>query len=368
MNRHDATAILGSRRLSAKPASRDATVRERTAWNTEEPSAAPDHSLTVAARVKRSWGFAVSSFAIAALMAAASPRASAQSMRGPPGGHDATSAQRPAILNDVGIDQKLGEQVPLDLVFRDESGREVKLGDYFGKKPVILSLVYFECPGLCTVVLNEQVRTLRAVTPSVGDSFEVITVSFDPRETPSLAASKKAGYVKEYGRPGAAAGWHFLTGDAEPIRRLTESVGFRYAWDAPNNQFVHSSGFIVLTPQGKTSRYFFGVDYNPTDVRKAVEAAGGNAIGTPTERVVLYCFQFNPQTGKYGLIIGRVLKLGGAADSRVAGRRPDPDLPPRRGKAAGSGAGVAVPGEGDPAGSGEADEASEVKEESVPKP
>jgi protein SCO1/2 len=171
--------------------------------------------------------------------------------------------------------------------------------------------VYFQCPGLCTVVLNELQRTLNGLSLTAGDQFDVLTVSFDPRETPTLAAAKKQQYLKGYARKGAETGWHFLTGDAEPIRRLTDAVGFRYAWDEPNKQFVHSSGIIVLTPEGRISRYFFGVDYAPTDVKLAIQEASGNRIGSPAERVVLYCFRYDPTTGKYGFLIGRALKIGG---------------------------------------------------------
>lgn len=242
------------------------------------------------------------------------PAARGQAMRGPPGGHDALAPAadaRPAILNNVGIDQKLGAAVPPDLTFRDETGREVRLGQYFGRKPIVLSLVYFECPGLCTVVLNELQRTLNGLSLTAGDQFDVLTVSFDPRETPTLANAKRQEYLKRYGRKQGEAGWHFLTGDAEPIRRLTDAVGFRYAWDERNKQFVHSSGIMVLTPEGRISRYFFGVDYAPTDVKLAIQEASGNRIGSPAERVVLYCFRYDPTTGKYGFLIGRALKVGG---------------------------------------------------------
>jgi protein SCO1/2 len=187
----------------------------------------------------------------------------------------------------------------------------VRLGEYFGRKPIVLSLVYFECPGLCTVVLNELQRTLNGLSLTAGDQFDVLTVSFDPRETPTLANAKRQEYLKRYGRKAAEGGWHFLTGDAEPIRRLTDAVGFRYVWDEKNQQFVHSSGIMVLTPEGRVSRYFFGVDYAPTDVKLAIREASGNRIGSPAERVVLYCFRYDPSTGKYGLLIGRALKIGG---------------------------------------------------------
>ena len=252
-------------------------------------------------------------FAAAALAALAAPAARGQVRESRPGGHNAMapSDSRPTFLQGVGIDQKLNAQVPPDLTFRDEEGREVRLGDYFGRKPLVLALVYYECPGLCTVVLNEQGRMLKGLSLNVGESFDVLTVSFDPKDTPSLAAAKKQTYVKSYGRPGAEAGWHFLTGDPEPIRRLTDAVGFRYKWDEKNQQYVHSSGLMILTPEGRVSRYFFGVDYAPIDVKLALQEASGNKIGNPVERTVLYCFKFNPSTGKYGLVISRALQIGG---------------------------------------------------------
>lgn len=251
--------------------------------------------------------------AVVLVVLAVAPPARAQAMRGPAGGHDALApaGARPLFLQGVGIDQKLDAQVPAGLVLRDEGGRDVRLGDYFGRRPLVLSLVYYDCPGLCTVVLNELQRTLRGMTPSVGEAFDVLTVSFDPRDSPALAAKKKASSVAEYGRPGAAAGWHFLTGDAEPIRRLTDAVGFRYAWDERGKQFVHAGGIIVLTPSGRVSRYFLGIDYTPADVTAALRQAAGHKIGPAAERTVLYCFRYDPTTGRYGLLIGRALRAGG---------------------------------------------------------
>src|SRR5262249_18580476 len=169
----------------------------------------------------------------------------------------------PPLIRDVGSDQRLNEQVPLDLKFTDEAGRTVRLGDYFDGKPVILVLAYYRCPMLCTEVLNGLVRALLDVPLDIGKDFRVVTVSFDPREKPELAAAKKKTYLERYGRSGAEAGWHFLTGDEEPIRRLTEAVGFRYVYDERNDQFAHASGILVLTPTGKVSRYFYDVRYAP---------------------------------------------------------------------------------------------------------
>lgn len=256
------------------------------------------------------FGLALVAAVLAAGWAAAPARG--QQMKGPPGGHNLQpSIARPDLIKGIGIDQKLGAQVPGDLAFRDENGRDVQLKDYYGKKPIVLALVYYDCPMLCTVVLNELERTLKGMGLGVGESFDVLTVSFDPKETPSLAAAKRAEHLKRLDRPGAENGWHFLTGDAEPIRRLTDAVGFRYAWDDVNKQYVHSSGLMVLTPDGKISRYFYGVDYAPQDVQFALQEASGNKIGSPSQRALLYCFQYDPRTGKYSLVVVRALQVGG---------------------------------------------------------
>jgi len=220
-------------------------------------------------------------------------------------------AQQPAILNGVGIDQNLGARVPLDATFVDDGGRVVRLGDYFGKRPVLLNLVYYKCPGLCTQALNDVSRSLNGLTESAGDQFDVVTVSFDPREGPDLAADKKANYLRGYRRPTAAAGWHFLTGPQASIDALTEAVGFHYRWDAANQLFAHATAIIVLTPQGRVSRYFYGVEAPPTDLHHAILAASGDAVGRPVERVLLYCFHYDPTTGKWGLIVSRALQVLG---------------------------------------------------------
>jgi protein SCO1/2 len=220
----------------------------------------------------------------------------------------------PKALNGVGIDQKLNEQLPLDLVFKDENGASVKLGDYFGKKPVVLSLVYYQCPMLCNQVLNGMVTAFKVMAFKPGEEFEVVTVSFDPRETAALAAAKKNTYVNylpEARRSGAANGWHFLTGDEASIKRLTEAVGFRYHFDEATNQFAHASAIYVTTPQGKLSRYFYGIEYAPRDLRLGLIEAGDNKIGSPVDQLLLYCFHYDPATGKYGAAVMNLMKLGG---------------------------------------------------------
>jgi len=215
------------------------------------------------------------------------------------------------VLRDIGIDQRLNEQVPLDLVFRDETGKLVRLGDYFGEKPVILSLVYYECPMLCTLVLNGLLKSLRALSFDVGKEFNVVTVSFHPGEIPTLAAAKKAEYIQHYSRAGAAEGWHFLTGEAGSIKRLAQAVGFRYIYDAKQNQFAHASGIMVLTPQGRLSHYFYGIEYSPRDLRLSLVEASANKIGSPVDQLLLYCYHYDPTTGKYGVIIMNVIRLAG---------------------------------------------------------
>jgi protein SCO1/2 len=227
------------------------------------------------------------------------------------------AAERPKILTDVGFDQHLGDTVPLDAVFRDESGRAVKLGDYFGKRPVVLSLAYYECPMLCTVTLNGLASALDVLAFDPGRDFEIVNVSFEPKETPALAAAKKAAYLHRYKRPGAAAAWHFLTGDAAQIRRLTDAVGFKYAWDEQTQQYAHASGIMVLTADGRLARYLYGVEYAPKDLRFAIVEASQGRILSPVDRLLLYCYHYDPTLGRYGksvmgiLRVAAVLTLGG---------------------------------------------------------
>ena len=222
-----------------------------------------------------------------------------------------TSSGLPPVLKQVGLDQRLNEQVPLDAVFKDEQGREVRLGQFFGKKPVVLSLVYYNCPMLCTQVLNGMLGSFKQVAFNIGDQFEVVTVSFDPAETPQLASAKKDTYVKAYNRRGVDAGWHFLTGDEANIKRLTEAVGFRYVWDEQTKQFAHASGIMVLTPEGKIANYFYGIDYSPKDLRLALVESSQNKIGTPVDALMLYCYHYDPATGKYGAVVMNIMRLGG---------------------------------------------------------
>jgi protein SCO1/2 len=218
---------------------------------------------------------------------------------------------RPELLKDVGINQKLNDSIPPSLTFSDEHGNPVELRQYFGQKPVILSLVYYSCPMLCTQVLNGLMRSLRDVSMDIGKQFNVVTVSIDPTERPVLAEAKHALYTGFYGRPGAAEGWHFLTGDAQNIKQLASAVGFRYAYDAESKQFAHASGIIILTPDGKISRYFYGITYRERDLRLGLVDASAGKIGTLTDQVLLFCYHYDPVTGKYGLLISRMVKLAG---------------------------------------------------------
>lgn len=221
--------------------------------------------------------------------------------------------KRPANLREVGFDQKLNEQVPLELRFRDEGGNAVPLSEYFKQKPVILNFVYYKCRDLCPLLIDGVVRALRAVSFNIGNEFEVVTVSFDPHDTPALAAAKKADLIEKYSRPGAAAGWHFLTGDQAAIHRLTQAVGFRYNYDAQTGEFGHATGIVLLTPDGKTSRYFYGIDFSPRDLRLGLVEAAANRIGSSIDQLLLFCYHYDPTTGKYTPLVTNIMRLAGGA-------------------------------------------------------
>ncbi len=226
---------------------------------------------------------------------------------------------RPALLQKVSFDQTLGAQVPLDTKFRDEFGNVVNLAKYFGKKPVILSLVYFQCPMLCTQVLNGMVSAFLPLSFDVGREFDVVTVSFDARETPEMAAAKKAVYLKRYGRPAAANGWHFLTGEQASINALANAVGFHYAFDPQLNQFAHASGIMVLTPEGKVAQYYYGIEYSPRDLRLGLVQASQNKLGNVVDQVLLYCYHYDPAKGRYGAVAMAIMRLGGVATVLILG-------------------------------------------------
>jgi protein SCO1/2 len=221
------------------------------------------------------------------------------------------ASQLPPAFRDVGIDQKLNQQIPLDIPFSDENGNTVALREFFGHgRPVVLSLVYYECPMLCTTSLNGLETSMKEMKLDLGKDYDVVTVSFDPTEKPSLAAAKKAVYVGLYGRPGAADAWHFLTGGQDSIERLTQAVGFRYHYDSNIKQFIHATGIMVLTPDGKVARYFYGIQYPAGNLRLGLVEASAGKIGNPVDAILLYCCEYDPQTGKYSLIISRALQIG----------------------------------------------------------
>ncbi|HEV2904083.1 MAG TPA: SCO family protein [Pyrinomonadaceae bacterium] len=217
----------------------------------------------------------------------------------------------PPVLKEVGIDQRLNEQVPLDAVFKDDQGREVRLGEYFKGKPVVLALVYYSCPRLCNQILIGTLSSVRQVSFNAGEDYQIVAISFDSRETPQLAAAKKQTYVKAYNRTSGNAGWHFLTGDDANIKRVTDAVGFRYKWDEKTNQFAHASGIFVTTPEGKLARYFYGIEYPHHWVRLALVEASQNHIGTPVDTLMLYCYHYDPATGKYGASVMNGMKVAG---------------------------------------------------------
>jgi protein SCO1/2 len=221
----------------------------------------------------------------------------------------------PVALKDIGIEQRLNEQVPLDLNFRDEAGRAVRLGDYFGQRPVVISLVYYNCPKLCNLVLNGLVGSLKTLPFTVGKEFDVVTVSFDPRESAADATAKKQLVRHDYGRAGDAAsfdaGWHFLTGDKAAIDALANAVGFKYAFDTATNQYAHASGVMVTTPEGKLSHYFYGIEYAPRDMKLGLVEASEGKIGSAVDKLTLYCFHYDPTTGKYGPAIMNIMRLTG---------------------------------------------------------
>ncbi len=231
---------------------------------------------------------------------------------------DPTKAAARAFT-EVGIEQKLNGQVPLDLKFTDEQGNVVELGTYFHTKPVIISLVYYRCPMLCTQVLNGMVQTFRTLKFTAGKEFEVVTVSIDHHETHEMAAEKKDTYVTEYDRAGVADGWHFLVGDSLSVKRLADAVGFKFVYDVPTKQFAHASGIMIATPQGKLARYLYGIEYGAKDVTFSLMEAAQEKIGSPVDKLLLLCYHYDPTTGKYGMVVANLLRAGGALTLLIVG-------------------------------------------------
>jgi protein SCO1 len=224
------------------------------------------------------------------------------------------SSGLPGPLRDVKIEQKLNQQLPLDLTFRDESGRDVKLGEFFGRKPVVLAFVYYDCPMLCTQVLNGMVTSFRVLPFEIGKEYDVVTISFDPRETPALAQKKKnvyVNYLPEKMRADAASGWHFLTGDEANIKKITEAAGFHYRYDENTKQFAHASGIMLATSAGKLSRYYYGIEYPARDLRLGLIETAQNKIGSPVDQLLLYCYHYDPATGKYGAVVMDIVRIAG---------------------------------------------------------
>lgn len=230
--------------------------------------------------------------------------------RSMPGEGPAVEPARPEILTRAGFDQKLNAQLPLEAEFRNEAGETVKLGDYFGRKPVLLNLAYFNCPMLCTLVINGVVDAVREVSFLPGEEYEIITISFDAREGHDLAAAKKSNYLKDLNRPGAEKGWHFLTGDEASIKAVTDAVGFRFAWDEKRNEFAHASGVMVVTPAGKLSHYLYGVVYPARDLRLALVEASAGRIGSPVDQLMLFCYHYDPVAGKFSAGVMTLVRLG----------------------------------------------------------
>jgi len=231
----------------------------------------------------------------------------------------APANQKPSILDQVGIDQRLNQKIPLEAAFTDEHGQAVQLSQYFGQKPVVLVLVYYQCPMLCSQVLNGLTASLNVLKFNVGRDFNVVTVSFDPKDTPASAAATKKTFLERYRRPGAEEGWHFLTGKKDQIDALTNAVGFRYAWDPEIQQYAHASGIMILTPDGHLSRYFYGIEYGPRDLKLGLVEASQGRIGSVVEQVLLYCYHYDPARGKYGAVIFNILRLSALLTVLVLG-------------------------------------------------
>jgi protein SCO1/2 len=218
----------------------------------------------------------------------------------------------PKALREIGFDQHIDQQLPLDVPLRDEAGRAVTIGDYFGKRPVVLLFAYYDCPMLCTQVINGLSSALGVLSLQPGKDFEIVTVSFNPHDTPETAREKKAIYIERYNKPGANEAWHFLTGDQPAIDRLTKAAGFKYAWDADTKQYAHPTGVMVLTPDGRLARYLFGIEYGPRDLRYALVEASEGRVGNAVDTLLLYCYHYDPETGRYGLAIMRSIRIAAA--------------------------------------------------------
>ena len=266
--------------------------------------------------------------------------ASAQQQPGLPGsmGHQTgiVASNVPPQFKEVTFAQRLNQRLPLEAMFKDERGQPVRLGDYFGTKPVVLAFVYYQCPMLCSQTLNGISSALKVLPFTPGDEFDIVIVSFDPRDTPESANAKKQGHLQHWSAQNTADGWHFLTGDEATIRQVTSSAGFTYVWDEASGQYAHVSGLLTLTPDGRLSRYFYGVEYSPKELRLALVESGEGRVGSPVEELLLYCFEYDPTTGRYGLVVMNLVRLGGILTvAAIAGfmfvmRRREPRTPVER--------------------------------------
>ena len=242
----------------------------------------------------------------------------------------------PPQFKEVTFQQRLNTRLPLDASFTDETGRTVQLADYFGRKPIVLAFVYYSCPMLCSQTLNGISSALKALPFTPGDEFDIVVVSFDPRDTPATANAKKQAHLQHWSAHETAAGWHFLTGDEATIRQVTSAAGFTYQWDETSGQYAHVSGLLTLTPDGRLSRYFYGVEYSPRELRMAIVESGEGRVGSPVEELLLYCFQYDPTSGRYGVVVMNLVRLGGLLTvALVAGfvfvmRRREPRTPVER--------------------------------------
>jgi protein SCO1/2 len=264
-------------------------------------------------KIRTSWRSAAEVMALGAALLA--PSLVAQVSRYDEKQMAPVSDKPPDILSKVGIAQRLNEQLPLSLTFTDDAGKQVQLASYFGKKPAILALVYYQCPMLCSEELNGLTSALQMVSFVPGKDFSVIVISIDPTETTDLAAAKKRGYLKRYGHPETAAGWHFMTGSQANIDAITKAVGFGYVKipgpDGKLTQFAHASSIQIVTPEGKLAQYYMGVEYSPKDLRLGLVEASANRIGSPVDNILTYCYHYDPQTNRHSLIVARVVQLGG---------------------------------------------------------
>ncbi len=265
---------------------------------------------------------AAATLVLAAVTFITSP-ASAQMTGTPVAGYLAapgvSSSTMPTALREIGFDQNIDQRLPLDATFRDESGQTVTLGSYYGQRPVLLAFLYYECPMLCTQVLNAMTATISTMSLTAGKDFELVLVSIDPRETPAQAAAKKTEYLQRYKREGAAAGWHFLTGDEPQIQRVTKAAGFRYAWDEQTKQYAHPTGIIVTTTDGRLARYLFGIEYGPRDLNLSLVEASEGKVGTFADQLLLFCYHYDPMTGRYGIYVMRTLRVAGVATVLLIG-------------------------------------------------